>query len=90
MRTNIVIDDQLVADAMKLSGVKTKREVVQTWEAAAELHMPCRRRRYTPRSPHDCLVARVALEHRTRLLHDDRDFALIAEVEPRLKLLPLT
>jgi len=29
MRTNIVIDDQLVADAMKLSGVKTKREVVE-------------------------------------------------------------
>lgn len=29
MRTNIVLDDQLVADAMKLSGVKTKREVVE-------------------------------------------------------------
>ena len=29
MRTNIVIDDQLVADAMKLSGIKTKREVVE-------------------------------------------------------------
>ena len=29
MRTNIVIDDKLVADAMKLSGVKTKREVVE-------------------------------------------------------------
>jgi Arc/MetJ family transcription regulator len=29
MRTNIVLDEQLVADAMKLSGVKTKREVVE-------------------------------------------------------------
>ncbi len=29
MRMNIVIDDQLVADAMKLSGAKTKREVVE-------------------------------------------------------------
>ena len=29
MRTNIVIDDRLIADAMKLSGVKTKREVVE-------------------------------------------------------------
>ena len=29
MRTNIVIDEQLVAAAMKLSGVKTKREVVE-------------------------------------------------------------
>lgn len=29
MRTNIVLDDQLVADAMRLCGVKTKREVVE-------------------------------------------------------------
>lgn len=29
MRTNLVLDDQLVADAMMLSGVKTKREVVE-------------------------------------------------------------
>ena len=29
MRASIVIDDQLVADAMKLSGAKTKREVVE-------------------------------------------------------------
>ena len=62
---------------------------IETWEAAAELYMRCRQRGYTPRSPHDCLVARVALEHRTPLLHDDRDFELMAEVEPRLKLLPL-
>ena len=59
---------------------------VETWEAAAELYMRCRQRGYTPRSPHDCLVARIALEHRTHLLHDDRDFEVIAEVEPRLKL----
>ena len=29
MRTNIVIDDRLMADAIKLSGAKTKREVVE-------------------------------------------------------------
>ncbi|NLI92252.1 MAG: type II toxin-antitoxin system VapB family antitoxin [Peptococcaceae bacterium] len=28
MRTNIVIDDQLMEQAMKLSGLKTKKEVV--------------------------------------------------------------
>ncbi len=28
MRTNIVLDDDLVAEAMKLTGAKTKREVV--------------------------------------------------------------
>jgi Arc/MetJ family transcription regulator len=29
MRTNIEIDDQLMADALKVSGARTKREVVQ-------------------------------------------------------------
>ena len=62
---------------------------IETWEAAAELYMRCRQRGYTPRSPHDCLVATIALEHRTPLLHDDRDFELMAQVEPRLKLLSL-
>jgi Arc/MetJ family transcription regulator len=29
MRTNIVIDDQLMADALKATGAKSKREVVE-------------------------------------------------------------
>lgn len=29
MRTNIVIDDKLMADALRLTGSKTKREVVE-------------------------------------------------------------
>lgn len=29
MRTNIVIDDQLMADALKVTGVATKREAVE-------------------------------------------------------------
>ncbi len=29
MRTNIVIDDKLMSDALKLTGSKTKREVVE-------------------------------------------------------------
>ncbi len=29
MRTNIVLNDRLVADAMRLTGAKTKREVVE-------------------------------------------------------------
>jgi predicted nucleic acid-binding protein len=62
---------------------------IETWEAAAELYMRCRQRGYTPRSPHDCLVARIAVEHKTSLLHDDRDFEAIAEVESRLKLFSL-
>ena len=29
MRTNIVIDDQLLADTLRVTGLKTKREVVE-------------------------------------------------------------
>ncbi|PJE80001.1 hypothetical protein CI610_01025 [invertebrate metagenome] len=29
MRTNIVIDDQLMTDTLKLSGLKSKREAVE-------------------------------------------------------------
>ena len=29
MRTNIVIDDKLMADALKLTGIKSKREAVE-------------------------------------------------------------
>ena len=29
MRTNIVIDDKLMADALQLTGLKTKREAVE-------------------------------------------------------------
>jgi Arc/MetJ family transcription regulator len=28
MRTNVVLDDELVAEAMRLTGIKTKREVI--------------------------------------------------------------
>jgi len=30
MRTNVVVDDDLVAEAMHLTGIKTKREVIDT------------------------------------------------------------
>ncbi len=30
MRTNIVIDDELMAAALELTGIRTKREVVET------------------------------------------------------------
>jgi len=29
MRTNIVIDDSLIAEALKVSGLKTKKEVIE-------------------------------------------------------------
>lgn len=42
MRTNIVIDDALMAEAMRLSGLKTKKAVIQ---AALELFVKIKRQR---------------------------------------------
>jgi len=58
---------------------------VETYEAAAALYLRCRQRGFTPRSPHDCLVARIAVEHRAALLHDDRDYRALARAEPALR-----
>ncbi len=59
-----------------------------TYAEAAALYARCRWQGITPRSPHDCLIARLALEHQLPLLHDDRDFRALARVAPELKLVP--
>lgn len=58
---------------------------IETYEAAAELYARCRQHGITPRSPHDCLVARIAIEREVPLLHGDRDFEALARIERRLK-----
>jgi len=58
-----------------------------THVAAAALYARCRWQGFTPRSPHDCLIAQLAVEHGVPLLHDDRDFESLARVEPKLKLI---
>lgn len=63
---------------------------LDTFAAAADLYRRCRERGVTPRSTGDCLIAVVAIEHGTPLLHTDRDFEPIAKVEPRLILVHLT
>ncbi len=59
-----------------------------TYADAGALYARCRWAGVTPRSPHDCLIAQIAIEHDIALLHDDRDFEYLAQVEPRLKLVP--
>jgi len=59
---------------------------VSTYAGAGALYARCRWRGYTPRSPHDCLIAQLAIENRLPLLQDDRDFEHIVEVEPKLVL----
>ena len=54
--------------------------------SAAHLYARCRWAGVTPRSANDCLIAMHAILGAMPLLHRDRDFDLIAEVEPKLKL----
>lgn len=61
---------------------------VLTYEKAGELFARCRWKGITPRSPHDCLIAQIAIEHEVALLHDDRDFLAISSIEPKLQIDP--
>ncbi|MEY4752133.1 MAG: hypothetical protein RIQ60_4347 [Pseudomonadota bacterium] len=51
---------------------------------AGRLYARCRWAGLTIRSPHYCLIARTAIEQDVALLHDDRDFEFIAQVDTRL------
>lgn len=62
------------------------REPVESHVQAARLYQACRRAGRTPRSSNDCLIAQVAIEHSLVLLHDDRDFDVIAETSGSLAL----
>ncbi len=62
------------------------RTSLETYLTAGELYARCRWRGMTIRSPHDCLIAALAVEHALPLLAVDRDFDAIASVEPRLTL----
>jgi predicted nucleic acid-binding protein len=53
-----------------------------TWQAAARLYFDLRRQGLTVRSPIDCCIAQIALENRLILLHDDKDFLVIAKIRP--------
>jgi predicted nucleic acid-binding protein len=54
--------------------------------SAAHLYARCRWAGVTPRSANDCLIAAHAIFAGIPLLHRDRDFDLIAGVEPKLTL----
>ncbi len=58
----------------------------KTYADAGCLYARCRWSGITPRSPHDCLIAQLAVEHSVPLLQDDRNFALLAQAEPKLVL----
>jgi predicted nucleic acid-binding protein len=53
-----------------------------SWQDAARTYFDLRRMGRTVRSPIDCCIAQVALDHDALLLHRDRDFEVIAEIRP--------
>lgn len=59
------------------------------YRAAAAVYRAARKRGRTVRSLVDCLIAVVAARTGTVLVHRDRDFGLIAECLPDLRLHPL-
>jgi predicted nucleic acid-binding protein len=59
--------------------VETRRS---TWSAAARIYFDLRRLGRTVRSPIDCCIAQIAIEHGLLLLHRDRDFEVIAAIRP--------
>ncbi len=58
--------------------------LASTHAEAGALYARCRWAGITPRSPHDCLIAALAIEHQGALLHDAKDFDRISQVEPTL------
>lgn len=60
-------------------------EPVASHEAAARIHLDCRRHGIAVRSGFDCLIAQSAIEADLTLLHHDRDFGRIAAIVPTLR-----
>jgi predicted nucleic acid-binding protein len=54
----------------------------ESWPAAARIFFELRRTGKTVRSPIDCCIAQIAMDHDVLLVHRDRDFEMIATVRP--------
>ena len=61
---------------------------LSTHELAADLYRRARAKGLTVRKPNDCLIAALALEHGALIVHNDRDFLALAQVEPALLVFP--
>jgi predicted nucleic acid-binding protein len=61
---------------------------LSTYEIAAQLYRRARAAGFTIRKPTDCLIAALALEHGALLVHNDRDFIFLSQVEPSLLVFP--
>ncbi|MDR1538503.1 MAG: PIN domain-containing protein [Clostridiales bacterium] len=60
---------------------------LEVYGKAAQMYFELRRRGITPRGTIDVLIALTAIESGLLLLHNDRDFDLMAQRLPELKIL---
>src|SRR5690606_36650890 len=51
-------------------------------QKAAKLYFDLKKKGITVRKSNDCLIAQVAIENNVLLVHNDRDFELIASASP--------
>lgn len=61
-----------------------------SWAEAARIFFDLRRAGKTVRSPIDCCIAQIAMDHDALLLHCDRDFETISAVRKLLRQRRLT
>jgi predicted nucleic acid-binding protein len=59
----------------------------KSYENAAKLYYKCRKTGITPRSTVDLIIAQIAIDNELLLFHNDRDFVLMAQIIPELKIL---
>jgi predicted nucleic acid-binding protein len=76
---------QRLADYFGTQHFLHPQDPVQSHARAAHLYLQCRQAGITIRSTIDCLIAQLAIEHKARLLHDDRDFLHITQIVPDLQ-----
>jgi predicted nucleic acid-binding protein len=56
-----------------------------SWAAASRIYFELCRKGRTLRSSMDCCIAQAALKNELTLVHNDRDFEIIAEVRPLMQ-----
>ena len=86
-----VSSDRQYSECQRVLGSQTMLQplnALETFEAAAQLYRKARKKGLTVRKSTDCLIAAIALEQGAMLVHNDRDFLVLAQAEPMLVVYP--
>ena len=81
------VEYQKVKDYLSSQVLYFLPEVIDTYEKAAYMYYQLRRQGVTPRSTIDILIMLTAIENNLYLLHNDKDFDIIAEKVSELRVL---